>query len=61
MKSRRTDKPFILRNHRRNDLAVAMSGIRILIAMSKGNISKNSKEMIASTIERKSFALGSSL
>ncbi|MHA1287581.1 MAG: hypothetical protein ACTSPB_09270, partial [Candidatus Thorarchaeota archaeon] len=62
MKIRRTDKPFILRSHRLSDLAAAISGMRTQdIIMSNGNISRKSKEIIASTIERRSFARGSSL
>jgi hypothetical protein len=61
MKIKRTDKPFILRSHLLSDLAAAMSGMRMLIIMSKGNISRNNNEITASTIESKSFARGSSL
>ena len=57
--SSNTVSPLILFNHLLSDFAAAIRGIKQPIMMSKGIMFRNIRVIVASTIDRASFARGS--
>jgi hypothetical protein len=60
MKISKTERPFMLRDHRRSDLAAPIIGIKQQNIISRGMIERNNNDTIARTILMSSFARGSS-
>ncbi len=61
MKMSKIERPLILRDHRRNDLAAPIIGTKQQNTISRGMIERNSSDTAARTIDMNNFALGSNL
>ena len=61
MKMSNIERPLMLRDHLRSDLAAPISGIKQQNMISRGMMAKNSNDTTAKTIDMNSFARGSSL